>query len=46
MFAIPTFDADLFAFTVPFNTYLQMLENSKDSFLQAKTWTGVKNRLK
>lgn len=45
IWARPPFDADLFAFTVPFNAYLQMLENSKDCFLQVKTWAGVKKRL-
>lgn len=45
IWARPLFDADMFAFTVPYAVYKRMEENSKDCFLQAKTWDGVKNRL-
>ena len=46
IWARPPFAADLFAFTVPFDAYLQMLKNSTDCFFQAKTWDGIKKRLK
>lgn len=46
IWARPPFKADQFAFTVPFEDYIKMLENSKDCFFQVKTWDGVKKRLK
>lgn len=45
IWARPIFDPDIFAFTVPYKSYIQMEENSKDCFFQAKTWDGVKSRL-
>jgi len=41
----PLLDEDSFAFTVPYSAYLQMEGNSKDCFLQVKTWTNLKARL-
>jgi hypothetical protein len=45
IWARPLFGADIFAITVSFENYLKMEENSKDCFLQAKTWDGIKSRL-
>lgn len=45
IWARPLFGSDIFAITVPYESYLKMEENSKDCFLQAKTWDGVKRRL-
>ncbi|MCX7920544.1 MAG: DUF169 domain-containing protein [Clostridia bacterium] len=45
IWARPLFESNIFALTVPFKSYLEMESNSKDCFLQAKTWDGVKKRL-
>lgn len=45
IWARPLFGSDIFAITVPYESYLKMEENSKDCFLQAKTWDGIKSRL-
>jgi uncharacterized protein (DUF169 family) len=46
IFARPHFDANLFALTVPAKKFREMEENSKNCFLQAHTWDGVRQRLK
>ncbi len=45
VWARPIFGADIFAFTIPYEDYVKMEVNSKDCFLQAKTWAGMKSRL-
>lgn len=45
IWARPDFGKNTFAFTIPYEKYLQMEENAKDCFLQVKTWEGVKERL-
>jgi uncharacterized protein (DUF169 family) len=45
IWARPIFEPNTFAFTVAYDAYLKMEENSKDCFLQVKTWDGIKNRL-
>lgn len=45
IFARPLLDDDLFAFTVPYRAFLEMEENSRDCFFQARTWNGIRKRL-
>ncbi|KPU42580.1 hypothetical protein OXPF_38800 [Oxobacter pfennigii] len=38
-------DKDILTFTVPFDAYLKMEENSKDCFMQTHTWNKISTRL-
>jgi uncharacterized protein (DUF169 family) len=45
IFARPNFEPELFGFTVSAKKFVEIEENSKNCFLQAFAWDGVKKRL-
>lgn len=45
IWARPIFDADILAFTIPYDDYERMESYAEDCFFQAETWEGIKERL-
>ena len=45
IFARPNFEPELFGLTISIKKYIEMEANSKNCFLQAHVWNGIKERM-